>query len=159
MAYINKIVVNGQEVNANQFEGILDKNGNARFVEGSIEYTGSNAGVHLEYGKWSLSGTHLMLVAAIKFDASSVIGNYELGLGTVALPDWILNKIYPTASTFVSYGSLKTTTSGLESTNNTFNLYLNKSTGKLTINCLNSVTVGASDEYIRIQFDLLIDND
>lgn len=45
------------------FEDIVDKNGNPRFIEGTITPE-TISGITFTYCKWSLSGTHLMIVLA-----------------------------------------------------------------------------------------------
>ena len=157
MAYINKIVVNGQEVNANQLEGILDKDGHARFIEGEIT-TPTITGVEFTYKKWSLSGTHLMLVLAGNLTAANISQGTKIG--EVTLPTWINNKIY----TLISASQIVT---------------INKMTARLTggtpiveyacelgkndtnIEIYNSVEINPSlyNGGFRLQFDLLIDNE
>ena len=72
-------------------DDIVDSKGNKRFIEG--EGTPATiTGMTITYNKWSLSGTHLMLVLAGTFDndvsATATLVSFEL-------PEWILNKIVP----------------------------------------------------------------
>lgn len=160
MTYINKIVVNGQEVNANQFEGILDKNGNARFVEGELTYT-DDANTTTKYAKWSLSGSHLMIVHAFTLSANATESASKV-FSEVSLPEWIFNKIYEISESSGGWVSTKIVTpnesTGASASAQAKTFLLRKSTANLIIYCLDAITVGASDLVYRVQFDLLIDN-
>ena len=161
MAYINKIVVNGQEVNANQFEGILDKDGHARFVEGAITPHSDMAGLTSKYAKWSLSGTHLMLVIALSNETENAINTTTFDeVFSVELPEWIQAKIYPlneefttvTIASFQAFNdTMSTVTTGVKT-------YLYKNQNKLECKTLDNYSWGAGYSF-RLQFDLIIDNE
>ena len=153
MAYINKIVVNGSEVNANQLEGILDKDGHERFIEGNVSVE-TITGLTQTYGKWSLSGTHLMLVLAGSIESGTTIADGSKIASSIAIPNWILDKITPTSHSLILY---KTEYLLAEDwTRTTFETYLNKE-GQLVIRTNASLTT-AKDYTFRMQFDLIIDN-
>lgn len=61
------------------FEQISDNNGHLRFVEGNMDMSALTAlGLSAVFGKWALSGNHLMFVCAFR----NVSGN------PITLPDW-----------------------------------------------------------------------
>lgn len=74
------------------FFNIKDENGHQRFIEGDIQ-TENIEGVDFTYAKWSLSGTHLMIVLAGSISENTTIARNQL-LGTIPVPDWVKNKIY-----------------------------------------------------------------
>ena len=159
MAYINKIVVNGQEVNANQLEGILDKDGHARFIEG--EGTPETiSGVTVQYNKWSLSGSHLMIVLAFKIDANATLGTYAI-LEDIAIPEWIYNKIYPLGDGTGNWVNvvqvIANDNSGIPTDENA-RFLIAKNNEQLRVYHISSAYTPTADRYIRVQFDLLIDN-
>ena len=153
MAYINKIIVNGQEVNANQLEGILDKDGHNRFIEGDLTVA-TKEGVTATYSKWSLSGTHLMLVLAITIDNAVEYANGD-DIFSVDLPQWIRNKIFPTRLGIIEYKAV--TAIGQDYSTQSFSTYLWKDGALLKLNKSGALTLSA-ERSLRIQFDLLIDN-
>lgn len=140
--------------NLKVFENIVDQDGHKRFIEGDIEVS-TISGLTKTYGKWSLSGTHLMIVVALVLANGSTISSY-LTSG-IALPKWIVDKCATlwgnniSAQSFNAYASDQTTqsiTAILDKDNdlNTLNIYVGSPT--LTEN-----------RNVRIQFDLLIDNE
>ena len=159
MAYINKINVNGQEVKCCQLEGIIDENEKARFIEGDI-VTPTIEGVTFNYAKWSLSGTHLMLVLAFEVDANLTLAADTL-FGYVVLPDWVYNKIYPiTAGTVIMYKNFLSRDVGGNPAYSEITMNLLKTNSRIEIhNELAISSVGLTKKAIRIQYDLLIDND
>ena len=171
MAYINKIVVNGAEVNANQLEGILDKNGNARFIEGAVTVNSdiTTAGLTVDYNKWSLSGSHLMIVVQLanKTESTIVIPAWtEIGV-LANLPSWIKDKIYPLGADDptdlgnVLIKDVKGYGTGLAESNNTLKAYMEKTSDNIKL--MSWSTAGYSNnyesgKYYRIQMDLIVDN-
>lgn len=160
MAYINKIVVNGAEVNANQLEGILDKNGNARFVEGNGVVDPS---VNSTYCKWSLSGTHLMLVSAFYVENGESISQYKT-LGSYSMPSWILAKIV--TMTGASTGNISAKiiqgmgASAFPVSDEELSTYLQKQSESLILSNDIAYTNNSGETvYFRVQFDLIIDNE
>ena len=160
MAYINKIIVNGQEVNANQLEGIQDASGHNRFIEGDITID-TNTGVTGVYNKWSLSGTHLMLVVCLKIE------DVDLSKGTLLahaeLPEWIMDKIYPLSdnTSIVSIANSVAREFGSSGLIGNYKIELDKNSGQLKFFLFENIEYATDDiiGYHRFQFDLLIDNE
>ena len=132
-------------------ENIVDSQGNNRFVEGDVT-TEEIAGVTFTYGRWSLSGTHLMIVLAGTIASNtSITEGYKAELKD--LPTWILNKIYPTsyklitAEEIILWGAAQTS----------YQIGLDKDDEKIKI-YFNDVTT-TENKYFRVQFDLLIDTE
>ena len=133
---------------------LVDSKGNPRFIEGTG--TGKTlSGLTISYCKWSLSGTHLMLVCAgtIKNTTTLTAGN----IATFVLPEWILNKIYPVwSSQYIEKKDIKLIADNF--TEQTTTGMLAKGTTSLMIYVSSAVTLTA-DRGFRIQFDLLIDSE
>ena len=91
-----------EKENLKVFEHIVDKDGHKRFIEGDITME-TITGVTQSYGKWSLSGSHLMIVlcASIENAASITAGTT---LARIAIPAWIHEKLVPmvTGSDYIS---------------------------------------------------------
>lgn len=140
------------------FENIVDAQGHKRFIEGDINLMEDvPATITKVYGKWSLSGSHLMLVLALDIG----IAEYEWIGGfadIVNLPQWILDKIYPSSALSNSYVDFKGFYAFSEdSSNQQISAYLRKEATAMYIS-LNGVSV-PKQRYTRITFDLLIDNE
>ena len=72
---------------------LVDSKGNPRFVEG--EGTPATIeGFTSTYCKWSLSGTHLMIMLAGTFANASVLP-VNTRIATFSIPKFIHDKIYP----------------------------------------------------------------
>ena len=136
------------------FEEITDKDGHKRFIEGEIKLLNTvPSSVTKDYGKWSLSGTHLLIVLAVTIDDASTITG---ALSKLDLPDWIVDKIVPLAGNNVIYkpgqyamaddSSVQQITHMLTKLSAGIYIY----TGSLTTTAV---------RHTRIQFDLLIDNE
>lgn len=137
------------------FEHIVDKDGHPRFIEGAVR---SNVeGINVSFGKWSLSGSHLMVVASGTFANTTVLTGKTI-LETVDLPKWIYDKVYPNIAgseiieykTFTFYASDYTTQNA--------SIRFDKSGNKLNCFCAATLTLTA-DRSFRIQYDLLIDDE
>ena len=136
-------------------EDIEDSAGNKRFVEGDGTPK-TISGVTSTYCKWSLSGSHLMIVFAGSINTSTTISGTRLAEYTI--PSFIYNKIYPTfgdvieIKTLNAYPESGATPQGgavwFYKKNDIIYLYYNDST-----------TFTGSIRYFRLQFDLLIDAD
>lgn len=136
------------------FEDIVDKDGHKRFVEGELdEETPVKSGAL--YKKWSLSGTHLMIVFSGVIPAGTSFSNYET-LFKCSLPTWIMNKIYPVRSGYIE---LAKTFNGITESygSKTIQLSMAKE-DKLNVSFYGSHSF-AEKTYYRIVFDLLIDNE
>ncbi len=132
---------------------LVDADGHDRFIEGDIDLVDGLTGVSKGYGKWSLSGTHLMLVIG-----GVISENTVLSAGTFALvknlPTWVYDKIQPlfanttieqkTMTVYADDYSSQTITVILQKTSDRIQLY----TGSLT---------ASKDRKYRFSFDLLID--
>lgn len=134
---------------------LVDKDGHPRFIEGDINIP-EIEGVTKEYGKWSLSGSHLLIVLAI-----SIVDTTALTTRTIAsfdgLPQWVIDKCIPTFSNAIDYKAFNLFASNLSSQN--IGVYLRKpTTSSLDIYLANNITLTA-DRTGRIAFDLLIDNE
>ena len=137
----------------NSLEEIKDKDGHERFIEGNITME-TITGVSQSYGKWSLSGTHLMIVIAGAMADTTAI-SWGTKLADVNLPQWIIDKLVPIASEYVDVKTSYLFSNTLSS-QSVLSL-LKKSGGKISIN-LASITAN-TDKTFRFQFDLLIDNE
>lgn len=138
----------------NSLEQIYDKDGRKRFIEGEGTPL-SQEGFTASYCKWSLSGTHLMLVLAGTINDEVVIANASL-LANFNIPEWILDKIYPIQAQLLEYKS--TTCVASNYTNQTLNTYLSKGSNGLRIFSNGTLTLTDTRSF-RISFDLLIDNE
>lgn len=132
-------------------EQIVDKDGNKRFIEGNITME-TITGVTQTYGKWSLSGTHLMIVIAGTIDNGTEITAGKLC--SINIPEWILDKIYTIYSSYVVVKN-KEPIYGTGLNSQDLGFYLRKTT-ELFIDT-GSVTT-TDDRNFRVEFDLLIDN-
>ena len=136
------------------FANLVDKNGNPRFIDGDIELE-DNTGLTLTYGKWSLSGSHLLIVLA-----GSVADETIVPSGTIAkinLPEWVKDKIVPIASTIVESKTTPFYDSNL-TVQNLVNFLEKYNANKQVSIYLIGFTADA-DRNFRIAFDLLIDNE
>ena len=156
---VQEQVSSGQLQNVKVFEDIVDKDGHKRFVEGDIT-TNEVTGITYSYTKWSLSGTHLIFVMAGKIAANTVISAYSLK-GLISPPKWVFDKLIPQKSVFLDYKVIPTSTSGASPTNTFINVYAYKDDGleKIIVENLDAYACGEEDEYFRIVFDFVIDNE
>ena len=135
-------------------DDIVDSAGNKRFVEGNATISGIPSALEVAYNKWSLSGTHLMLVLCIKNNSSStktITGPVDFA--TYDLPSYILNKVSPVVGNLVDQKSFT-----IWGTSNAAEIRLNKDNDVLHFKTFANIDIG-SNQSIRIQFDLLIDSD
>ena len=135
---------------------IVDANGNNRFVEGSgtpANITGST----ITYNKWSLSGTHLMLVLAGESASGTTVTSNMLFV-TYSLPDFIMDKIHPIwmdNSVDIKnfhFRSIHNETASLTT------VQLRKENNTITMYSSLSETISGIRAF-RFQFDLLIDSE
>ena len=132
---------------------LVDSQSHNRFVEGECDLK-TIAGITFTYNKWSLSGTHFMLVLAGSIANGTAITTADI-FAEYTIPDYIIDKIVALFSNVIEVKTLSFRDSG--GTGQTSTAYLKKSAGKLTINST-GITLTA-DRNFRLQFDLLIDND
>lgn len=138
-------------------EDIVDSAGNKRFIEGNLDYTLNTQMYPLTniYSKWSLSGTHLMIVGVLANETETTITPpTNVSIFELEIPQWIFAKIVP----INAENGLISRVSFVDS-NGTTNIYfrLFKSTTKLVINGIDSGIY--SGRQVRFQFDLLIDSE
>ena len=81
----------GGESGSSNLSDIVDSKGNKRFIEGNG--IADNTKIDSSYCKWSLSGTHLMIVLAGKYIVNSV--RDQTVLAQYDVPSFILDKVYP----------------------------------------------------------------
>jgi len=132
-------------------ESIKDASGHNRFIEGDITPEVIE-GVEYTYAKWSLSGTHLLVVLAGSIDNGITIG------GTIAnldLPTWVKDKIITTYGNSVVRQSDAIYASDGSTSQNAINV-LAKSANNIYVQ---SYVTTTAKRYFRYQFDLLIDNE
>lgn len=136
-------------------ENIEDSAGNKRFIEGDIVQDTPITGFTLTYSKWSLSGTHLMFVVAGTIANNTTLGWQEVFAETTTIPKWVIDKIYPTFSNYIEPKVIRAY-NGDGSTYQDITFYLRKGTSSMYMS-LSNVAI-TDDRYLRVQFDLLIDN-
>ena len=151
---VQEQVSGGQLENVKVFEEIVDKDGHKRFIEGGLDYR-TATGLTFVYGRWSLSGTHLMIVCS-----GNVANATELSAGVLCvtknLPKWVHDKIVKVFAT----NSIETKQMSLNADNystQNVGVTLQKVTNEIQV-YMNSVTLTA-DRAFRLVFDILIDNE
>ena len=136
---------------------LVDSQGHERFIEGDISlYSDMPEGITLTYGKWSLSGTHLMIVLAGNLADETVLANSTDVARLTTLPSWILDKVYPVFNDVIERKKFDASAStwGVQQ----IDVALRKSTDYLYIRLASALTLTANRGF-RIAFDLLIDNE
>lgn len=167
VVYDYKLTINAEDVvtlesvldpvlDGTLMENIVDSDGHKRFVEGSITME-TITGVTQVYGKWSLSGSHLMIVIVGKLEASASLPVAELA--KVALPNWIYDKIVPFSSVYVDVDKPFKLTDIINYATEDLAVHLWKQDGEIHITNSNDTTPLSNEGVFRIQFDLLIDNE
>lgn len=136
------------------FENITDKDGHNRFIEGDITIE-DITGITQLYGKWSLSGSHLLIVVAITI-ASGVTLTGNQTLCKLNLPQWIKDKIVTLygATYFVDNKNVYMVGVG---TDHSEIFVLRKNADNIYIT--NPAYTSTREDYARVEFDLLIDNE
>ena len=133
---------------------LVDSKGNPRFVEG--EGTPATIeGFTPTYCKWSLSGTHLMIVLAGTFaNASQLPSNTNFSV--YSLPSFIYDKIY---AVWGNNLEIKTINAYAEDwTTQAIQFKFMKTSNKTLAIQTNNVAFTAKRSF-RVQFDLLIDSE
>lgn len=140
---------------------LVDSQGHNRFIEGNgainePAYTNVFDNVFL---KWSLSGSHLMLVFAGVFKNTKEISTYST-LVSFNLPTWIKDKIVTVWGVNIENKTVIARDASW-STNLSIGVVLTKQADNLLrIQTTNGSTLTATaDLGFRIAFDLLIDNE
>ena len=136
---------------------LVDESGRNRFLEGDIEFTADDSDITTVYGKWSLSGSHLLIVLCLSIPNTKTIAGHTI-CNIDNLPEWVLDKVYPIFSTVVASQVFKAFNTDYSSQDMTTFLYKSSSPKRLYI--YNAGTFTASkDRTVRIAYDLLIDNE
>ena len=130
---------------------LVDADGHIRFIEGDVTLN-EIEGLTQTYGKWSLSGSHLLIVIAGKIDNATALSGT---ICTVDLPSWIKDKLVPIYGQAVVRQN-DTVFSSDGSTNQSALNVLGKSGTNIYVG---SYITATADRYFRYQFDLLIDAD
>lgn len=140
-------------------DDIVDSQDRKRFIEGDLTLLLSpeqmeQYGATVLYSKWSLSGTHLMIVACVSFSKATQQSDL-ITIFKVNLPDWIKEKLVPIFSTHLISRVLvaKYPTGNLSASLYTYN---NEVTLNLSNLMDNPITANCTARY---QFDLLIDTE
>ena len=144
--------IQGDADNINLMENIVDSNGNKRFVEGNITID-TLSGVTQTYGKWSLSGSHLMIVIALQIASGTALTTSDR-VAILSLPSWVVGKIKAIYGNYVSRNTFPGIGAG---TDHNYEFTLRKISDIISVYYTNFTTTRA--ENIRIQFDLVIDNE
>lgn len=155
--------IENQEIGKGLFEKIKDKDGHLRFIDGDGTPL-SLSGVSTTYCKWSLSGTHLMLVVAFYVEDGVTIPQYAQ-IGQYNLPEWILNKIVSAQGQ--SQGNIEVKRiEGVKndafpfSTPQIIPTYIQKNQYGQIVTSLSEAYKNetGSNVYFRAQYDLIIDD-
>ena len=137
----------------NRLAEIKDAQGNKRFIQGTFTYM-PPTGVSVDYAKWSLSGTHLMLVICFH----KIAGSLETGginFDTIGLPQYVLDKINPAIGSYVDTKWFKATKTGYSDSVDVWT-YVVKLSNALRVT-LGSFQTTGNDDYARIIYDFLIE--
>ena len=165
----NKIIINGQYVVNNDnttsgaltglvLEGIYDKDGNPRFIDDDLLVNDTlPTGVEVTYAKWSLSGTHLMIVIAGTIEDNTSVAPIT-GLAVANLPQFIKDKIYPMTSQYLGAFNGQIVNTGTYSVTGS-SVNVDKVNDGLRIDTNSTITSTDNSLVFRYQIDLLIDNE
>ncbi len=133
---------------------LVDADGHNRFISGDLTLK-EIEGVTKAYGKWSLSGTHLLIVLAINVANTTAIEAETVLVENVNVPDWIREKIVPTAGTLIDIRPVTFYASNWSNQSSQAS-FTKSAQNNLVIRINNSITFTANRTG-RIVFDLLID--
>ena len=110
----------------------------------------------LNYGKWSLSGSHLMLVIACNYNADISIADGTTLFRIDDIPNWVVQKVYPILGNLIIYQ--KASLIHEDWTRGEKEFYLAKVYDVLRIYNNGAITDSKAGMF-RLRFDLLIDTD
>lgn len=141
------------------FENIVDKDSHPRFIEGNIEIT-TITGVSKTFGKWSLSGSHLLIVLGISVENAVELGSNQT-LAYVNVPEWIFNKIKPLfASVIATQEKLLFYADNFTTQEGSFNVRLGDIGHEKELVIRNgAILTLTANRNARIVIDYLIDNE
>lgn len=151
--YLLKYLENQKENGVNITQ-LVDSNGNPRFIEGEGAVS-TIEGVTFTYNKWSLSGTHLMIVLAGSVASGTVIPSATIYATYEGLPSFITDKISALAGQLIDFKSVVYLASNY--TTQAANADLIKADGIIKIRTT-TLTLTA-DRNFHIQFDVMIDSE
>ena len=137
------------------FENIVDKDGHKRFIEGDITME-EISGITQTYCKWSLSGSHLLVVIGGSVANGTTISS-TTKICDIDFPQWIKDKIevlYGASVVLIESVSLY----GSDGVSQTGSFRLRKADNAIFVDISGNLTLTA-DRNFRIQYDLLIDNE
>ena len=151
-------VYNSQDLSfINRMEQIVDADGHNRFIGGDINMGTLPSGITSSYHKWSLSGSHLLIVIVLNVENGATSSgiqqiNFEL-------PKWILDKIVPVFGSYVvDRGSDAIKDSDASTVGAIFNNISKPDANTLRFSYyIGNETTG--DGFVRLPYDLLIDNE
>ena len=154
-----KSIAGAMEKKPTLMSNIVDSHGNKRFVEGNITMV-PRQGFTNTYGKWSLSGTHLMIVIA--FDLDSGVATPVNGiLAQFSLPEFIYSNIKNLWNDVASIIDVNVREKALWYKSKILdNIQLHKDDNqRCSIRTSGTTITTTALSACRIQFDLLIDSD
>lgn len=129
---------------------LVDSQGHERFIKGNIT-TSAIEGVSYTFGKWSLSGSHLLIVLCASLVDETVIPFTQLG--QFELPQWIADNLVPLYTDVIS--SKSETAYAQDGGGQTMQIYTTK-TGNVIKLISGGLTLN-KDRNIRIANDFLIE--
>ena len=106
----------------------MDSQGHERFIEGDITIE-TIEGVTQTYGKWSLSGTHLMIVLCVSIANNTALTSSTYFVDDIDIPDWIKDKIVNVTTNLVSGGGVSFY--GIDWSSQAVSMILAKEDGKI----------------------------
>ena len=133
---------------------LVDSSGHDRFVTEEITLE-TITGVTKTYGKWSLSGTHLLIVLGLSIDDATTLAE-GTKLCSLNLPAWMEAKIVPLFGSIISryVGNIYNPSTGSAQE---IRVNLRKDANSKSILDLTASLTTTALRNARIAFDLLID--
>lgn len=154
---IQNALSSGDMKDVKVFENIVDKDGHARFIEGDIETPYIPQGVNKTYGKWSLSGSHFLIVLGLSIE-NGVVFNNGVQVAVLDIPDWIKEKIIPLWNdVYVDSNGFRCW--GDDWSTQDLRINLVKTNDNNIVLYTGASTTFTAKRNCRIAFDLLIDNE
>lgn len=133
-------------------DNIVDSQGHKRFIEGEGTV---NTKITDSYCKWSLSGSHLLVVLGGSVADGTAFTSGE-NLATFNIPIWVAQKIVPLFSNSVERKSVNLWSDDYQAF--AVIMWLQKVSGVLRITSGAQYTI-SGDKTFRVEFDLLIDSE
>jgi len=136
-------------------QNLKDGAGNKRFIEGNIE-TEDITGVTFSYSKWSLSGSHLMIVICGDILENVTVSSNEK-VCDISFPNYIKDKLMPIYSAWLGSKNAECIEEVTFSHNVFLNVDMDKTANGVVINTGAAITASENKRHFRLTFDLLID--